>query len=253
MQALSKRLEWVVSGLGAGSEEGRVLCKMAPYILQAVQRVSSATKIPAEDVFGDVLFAFAAAREMYKEDLYRYKGHLYRCTGSEGSSIFLETLKSRKKASAVKVERSEATLVRKAAFYSFLYRGIQQQCADILAAYALDKRCISKKTEPLEEDPSGETMPQSTVFSCDPETLTSAMQLYAEISPRLSFAAWDVLDHLLEDAGATDLSVAMGLNMKVNRVRAARMEICRAYHAVQRELQLDDGLWPIYLKASEAC
>lgn len=247
---LGKRLRVITEALKRdNSEQAQAFCKMAPFVFKAVIQVAEATKASEEDILGEVLCVFSAACDFYRAPVYKYRKSLYQCRGVEEGLLLLETPKLNKIRKSLKVERSEATEVRRAKFFSFLYKKIQQQCVDILRGSLMHKRDVS--TEVVSLETTDEFVDMQARFSVDPESLFSAAQMYHEIVPQLSEPARRVFDLFLEGVFAEDSYLAMSLRMTVNSVRAAKVEILQAYHCMERSFIQDESLQPIYLKASE--
>lgn len=231
------------------SEPAQAFCKMAPFIFKAVVKISKETKSSEEDVLGEVLYAFSAALDLYKVPLYRHKGSLYQCCSVQGTRMLLETPRCNKKRRSLWVDQSEASEVRRAKFFSFLYKRIQHRCGDLLSDAYTGKRRVSTPLVYMES--VGEVPLAAGVLRDNPENLFSAAQMYHEIVPQLSDAAHRVLDTFMEDAFSSDLAVSMGLRMPVKNVRVAKLEILRAYYLMERSFIQDETLQPIYLKASD--
>lgn len=223
---------------------------MAPFIFKAVIQIAKQANTSEEDVLSEVLCAFSAARELYQDPLYKYEGALYKCCGADGVLVLLETPKANKRRRKFWVSRSSITEVQRAKFFSFLYRKIQQQCADILEVSHYGKRDIATELVSL-DTLEGAALGLQADRTSDPESLFSAAQMYHEIVPQLSPPARSVFDLFLEGVFAADNWLALNLRMTQRSVRAAKIEILRAYHRLERSLVQDVSLQPIYMKASE--
>jgi hypothetical protein len=233
------------------SEQSQAFCKMAPFVFKSVVQIAKATHASEEDILGEVLCMFSAVRDLYQSSVYRYQDSHYVCCGEEGDFLLLETPKMNKHRRSLKVHKSEVSEVRRAAFFGFLYKKIQHQCAEILRVARTSKRSGSVEMvswESLEAD----ALSSQADFSSDPENLFSAAQMYHEIVPRISDPARQVLDLLMEEASLPDLSLSrLHLQMSMNSIVAAKQEILRAYHCMERSFVQDATLQPIYLKASD--
>ena len=248
---LKKRLLIITAALERdNSEQAQAFCRMAPFIFKAVVQVAQATKASEEDILGEVLCAFSAARDFYQTPVYKYHKSLYQCSGGDADTLLLETPKANKVRKSLRVKRSEAVEVRRAKFASFLYNKIQQHCVDILRGSFMGKRDISIEMVSLDSLDDG-FLGAQVDFSSDPESLFSAAQMYHEIIPRLSDQARAVLDLFVEGAFTSDKGLANGLRMSMGSVAAAKQEILRAYHLMERSFVQDEDLQPIYLKASD--
>lgn len=247
---LKERLSTITAALERDdSEYAQAFCRMAPFIFKSVARISRVTGASEEDVLGEVLCAFSAALDFYKEPLYRYKKSLYRCCEVKGTLMLLETPRVNTRKRSLWVDRSEVTEVRRAKFFDFLYKRIQHSCFDLLSDAFTGKRDVSTPVvyvESFDDYP----LAQKGLFE-NPENLFSAAQIYHEIVPQLSDPARRVLDTLMEGAAASEMAVAMGLRMPVKRVKMAKQEILRAFHRTERSFVQDVDLQPIYLRASD--
>lgn len=248
---LKERLLIITAALERdGSEQAQAFCKMAPFIFKAVVQVARVTKTSEEDVLGEVLCMFSAVRDLYQSPVYRYQDSHYVCRGEEGDLLLLETPKMNKLRRSLRAPRSEVTEVRRAQFYGFLYRKIQHQCAEILRVAHTSKRGTSVEMVPLESIAEVFFAAPADFFS-DPENLFSAAQMYHEIVPQISDPARRVLDLFVEGSCTSDKGASNALRMSLNSVAAAKQEVLRAYHRMERSFVQDEALQPIYMKASE--
>lgn len=252
--SLKERLRTITNSLERDeSEISQAFCKMAPFIFKAVIQVAKKTNTPEEDVLSEVLFAFSAARELYLDTVYRYEGSLYKCCGADGALVLLETPKANKKRKKFWVSRSSIVVVQRAKFFNFLYVKIQQHCADILNTSHWVKRAVPEfQSSHISIDSvEGDAFQLQADLTSDPESLFSAAQMYHEIVPQISQPARSVFDLFLEGVFGADVWLAMNLRMTLNGIRAAKIEILRAYYSLERSLVQEESLQPIYMKASE--
>lgn len=249
--ALQKQILTITEALKRDdSEQAQVFCKMAPFVFKSVVRIAQMTNTSEEDILGEVLCVFSAACDLYKAPVYKYRESLYQCRGEEGGLLLLETPKGNKIRRSLRVEKSKVTEVRRAEFFNFLYKKIQQQCVDILRGSFMCKRAVSTEVISLEGCDDG-MLGARVDFSSDPESLFSAAQMYYEIVPQLSDQARKVFDLFIEGAFKSNKGLSNSLRMSMRSVSAAKQEILRAYYRTERSFVQDSELQPIYLTAGD--
>lgn len=140
------RLDVMVSTTIAGLRQdypdlARGIQKWEQFLRHAVARVAQITNTPPEDVLGEILIGLVKVNEMYRRNLYRYKGNLYRIVAFDGKAILIETLPHNTKLHLkMWTHYSNVEAVKRAKIESTIYREIHQQYVNLLTSHFTAKR-----------------------------------------------------------------------------------------------------------------
>lgn len=140
------RLDVMVSRTIAGLQGeypdlARGIQKWEQFLRHAVARVAQITDTPPEDVLGEILIGLVKVNEMYRKNLYRYKGNLFRIVAFDGKAILIETLPHNTKLHLkMWTHYSNVEPVQRAKIESTIYREIHQQYVNLLTSHFTAKR-----------------------------------------------------------------------------------------------------------------
>lgn len=266
--SLNRRLEWVAVGLEKTQPQiAEALRKWRPFIFDAARRVAKITHGSEEDALGEILLAVASVCELYRSPLYRYEGSLYRIVDEDGNAVLIETPKTTKKRRCFWVDRELLTAVKRSKIESFVYQRIKQHYVNSLKAIFTEKRGFNSTTgmlpftvdvdipEQEEKDPSrypsAREVRERLVYVEHPESALSFSQLLHGITLSISQRSEEIFSVLMEDPSATDVKISHDLGYSQRSVKAARLEILRAFFQLEGETVVCEGVHPIYMRADQ--
>jgi len=130
-----------IAGLqGEYPDLARGIKKWSQFLRHSIARVSQITGSPPEDVLGDILLGLVKVNEMYRRNLYRYSGNLFRIAAFDGKAVLIETLPHNKKLHLrFWTHCSNLEPVKRAKMESTIYREIHQQYVNLLAVHFTSK------------------------------------------------------------------------------------------------------------------
>ncbi len=119
----------------------RGIQKWSQFLQHSIVKVSRITGTSQEDVLGEILLGLVKVNEMYRLNLYRYKGNLFRIKAFDGKAVLVETLPHNKKLHlCFWTHCFNLESVQRAKIESTVYREIHQQYVNLLAVHFTAKR-----------------------------------------------------------------------------------------------------------------
>jgi len=111
------------------------------FLCHAVERVSRITNTPPEDVLGDIFVGLVKVNDMYRQNLWRYNGNLYRIVAFDGMAVLIETLPHNVRLhKRFWTDCKNLELVKRGKIESSVYREIHQQYVNLLASHFTAKK-----------------------------------------------------------------------------------------------------------------
>lgn len=131
-----------IAGLQAEYPDlARGIKKWSRFLVHSVVRVSKITDTSPEDVLGEILIGLVKVNEMYRRNLYRYEGNLFRIVAFDGKAVLIETLPHNVRLHLrFWTHYSNIESVQRAKMESTIYREIHQQYVNLLATHFTAKR-----------------------------------------------------------------------------------------------------------------
>ena len=266
-------LDAVIDDLGRSNPEwSDAVKKWKGFLARAAYLISETTGCDAEDALGDIFEAITFVFDLYRGDIYKYDGNLYRIQSVVGGNATIVAVRSftRDKDGARVVPRDDLEEVQRGKLDTMLYHCVYQQYVNILRSNftrrngyipvdseeslvasgfgkggrkLVRRRCttFSKvvSSQPLEKISVVDSRNYMGDVSTDPEECVCVKDVLQGLEGRLSKEDQGVLSMLLEDPSYTLREIAADTGIPYHKVWRSRVGIKRTFQKVTEGLYVN--------------